>query len=133
MNWSEAEVKAAMARMGTSHPRSPQAPPKPTLPSLQMRYPEEAAMVRLWQAAEAEGWMPDMHFFPTARYRALWCEFIRGAEVLRVLVHQRDKPLTRDQQHWLDTLRQTGKFEVYACEVEHLDPILQRFTEEETP
>jgi hypothetical protein len=128
MSWTEAEVKAALTRMGQREPRTA----TPALPSLQTRYPEETAMQTLWHAAEAHGWTPDMHWFPTGPYAGLWCECIRGTDVLRVLIHRSGKALTRDQQAWLATLQATGKFEVVVCEVERIDEVLTRLQEKST-
>lgn len=109
-----------------------QPPPlKPPLPSLQTTYPEEGARQQLWQAAEQHGWVPDMHWFPKPPYAGLWCEFIRGTDVLRVLVHRAEKSVTRDQQLWLDTLSATGKFEVYVCEVGTLETVLIRIAQKD--
>ena len=127
MSWTEAEVKAALTRMSQRQPHSPTL----QLPSLQTKYPEEAAMHELWQVAEQHGWVPNMYWLPKGPYTGLWCECLRGTDVLRVLIHRPGKVPTRDQNVVLDALRRTRKFEVYVCEVGKLQNVLIRLQHKE--
>jgi len=109
------------------------APPARTLPSLQQRYPEEAALRQLQAVADACGWVPNLTWNPHGRYQGLGAEFVRDSDMLYVQVLREGSSITPDQHLWLEALRATGKIEVHVCTVATLDAILARLSHPATP
>jgi hypothetical protein len=107
--------------------------PKPALPSLQQRYPEEAALRQLQQVADAAGWLYEEAWNPTGRFAGLLCHCLRGTEILIIQVRRDGKSLSAWQREWLQAWRATGVVEVWECTVETLDDVLNRLCEQENP
>jgi hypothetical protein len=130
---TEAELAAYYARQGF-----PQAPaqatkpaPKPVLPSLQARYPEEAALRQLQQVADAAGWRCEFCWNPTGRFAGLVCHCLRGQEILVIQVRREGKTLSAWQREWLNAWRATQVVEVWECTVDALEDVLNRLCQRE--
>jgi hypothetical protein len=100
------------------------------LPSLQQRYPEEAALRQLQQVADAAGWLCEFNWNPTGPFAGLLCHCLRGTEILIIQVQREGKTLSAWQRKWLNAWRATGVAEVWECTVDTLDHVLKRLKKE---
>jgi hypothetical protein len=129
---TDAELQAYYAKHGFAQaPATPAPPPKPVLPSLHKRYPEEAAMRQLERVAEAAHWLCEFAWNPTGRFAGLVCHCLRGTEILVIQVRREGKTLSAWQRAWLNAWRATQVVEVYECALDDLDDVLNRLCQKE--
>jgi hypothetical protein len=100
------------------------------LPSLQQRYPEEAALEQIDTVAQAAGWVCDFAWYPKGRFAGLLCHCLRNHEILVIQVSRPGKQLNPWQKDALNAWRATGVAEVWECTVDTLDDVLKRLKKE---
>jgi hypothetical protein len=129
---TDAELQAYYAKHGFAHTPATTVPPaKPALPSLQKRYPEEAAMQQIETAAHRTGWVCEFAWYPTGRFAGLLCHCLRGREILVIQVSRPGKRLNPWQRDALNAWRATQVVEVWECTVDDLEDVLTRLCQKE--
>jgi hypothetical protein len=125
-SWTEAEVAAALRRMGTKQP-APQAK-APQHPSLHATYPEEPFYQVLQTVGHQHGWQGLSSWMPDDPDQGLCCWLLRPPELLYVQVTRPGQDLTPIQQRWIRALRQT-MVEVLEWSIDDVDSITKRLSQ----